>query len=383
MPTQFAAEEYAARAARLRDSMKRDGLDGMLLFAQESMFWLTGYDTFGFCFFQCLVVPLDGDPVLLTRAPDLRQARFTSDIRDVRIWKDAADANPAAELRAVLEGAGLRNCRLGIETDTHGLTLRAGRAVERELDGVVELVDRTLLVPRLRLKKSEAEIACARKAGALADAALDAAWVHIRAGGSEAEALAAMQGTILAAGGDYPANPFIVGSGEGALLCRYYSGRRNLDAEDQLTLEWAGTWRLYHAARMATVVIGTPRDAHRTMFAAAREALLRCEERLVAGRSFGDVYRAHAETLDEAGLGDHRLNACGYSLGARYAPSWMDSFMFYEGNPEPVEPGMVLFLHMILMDSDSGAAMCLGRTSVTTEDGPEPICGREIRLLCR
>ena len=53
----------------------------MLLFAQESMYWLTGYDTFGFCFFQCLVVKADGSMVLLTRSADLRQARQTSTSR--------------------------------------------------------------------------------------------------------------------------------------------------------------------------------------------------------------------------------------------------------------------------------------------------------------
>ena len=31
-----------------------------VLFAQESMYWLTGYNSFGFCFFQCLVLRADG-----------------------------------------------------------------------------------------------------------------------------------------------------------------------------------------------------------------------------------------------------------------------------------------------------------------------------------
>jgi len=35
-----------------------------------------------------------------------------------------------------------------------------------------------------------------------------------------------------------------------------------------------------------------------------------------------------------------------------------------------VEPDMILFAHMILMDSDAGAAMCLGRTYLTTTDAP-------------
>ena len=60
----------------------------MLLFAQESLFWLTGYDTFGFCLHQCLYVDADGRMALLTRSADLRQARHTSTIADVRVWAD-------------------------------------------------------------------------------------------------------------------------------------------------------------------------------------------------------------------------------------------------------------------------------------------------------
>jgi len=69
----------------------------------------------------------------------------------------------------------------------------------------------------------------------------------------------------------------------------------------------------------------------------------------------------------------HRFNACGYSLGAVYAPCWMDWPMFFAGNPVTLAPGMVFFLHMILMDSDAGLAMTLGRTSLITERGPEPL----------
>lgn len=47
--------------------MARRGLDALLIFRQESMYWLTGYDTFGYVFFQCLVLGADGRMTLLTR----------------------------------------------------------------------------------------------------------------------------------------------------------------------------------------------------------------------------------------------------------------------------------------------------------------------------
>ena len=68
MALHFAEEEYAARLARLTARMQEEKLDAILLFAQESMYWLTGYDTFGYCFFQTLVVTKDGCEVI-TRFP--------------------------------------------------------------------------------------------------------------------------------------------------------------------------------------------------------------------------------------------------------------------------------------------------------------------------
>ena len=94
---------------------------------------------------------------------------------------------------------------------------------------------------------------------------------------------------------------------------------------------------------------------------------------MTPGNTFGDIFTAHTKVMDAAGLARHRLNACGYSLGARYAPCWMDGPMFYSGNDTVVAPNMTLFAHMIIMDSDSQTAMCLGATYLTQNGHPEPL----------
>ncbi len=94
---------------------------------------------------------------------------------------------------------------------------------------------------------------------------------------------------------------------------------------------------------------------------------------LSASATYGDIFDAHAKALDNAGFGAHKLNACGYSLGALYPPTWMDWPMIYAGNPVVVEPGMVIFMHMILLDCDHHLAMALGDTVVVTPDGCETL----------
>lgn len=383
MALHFEKTEFDARRDRLVIEMAERKLDAMLLFAQESMYWLTGYDTFGFCFFQCLVVKADGSMVLMTRSADLRQARHTSILDNIVVWTDRDGANPASELRNLLNELDLLGCRIGVEYDTHGLTAKNGRLLDEELKTFAATEDASDIVSRLRLLKSAAEIAKAQKAAALSDDALDAALPLIRQGGDEGAILAAMQAAVFAGGGDYPANEFIIGSGADALLCRYKAGRRKLNKNDQLTLEWAGVFHHYHAPMMRTVLTGKVSKRHQELFDAAHDALTAVEKAMVPGKTFGDVFDAHARVMETHGLTRHRLNACGYSVGARFTPSWMDMPMFYAGNPESIAPDMTLFAHMIIMDSDSETAMTLGRTYLTTENDPKPLSRHDLDLIVR
>lgn len=383
MALHFERSEFDARRDRLMIELAERKLDAILLFAQESMYWLTGYDTFGFCFFQCLVVKADGSMTLLTRSADLRQARNTSIIENIVLWTDREGANPAIDLRNLLNELDLLGARIGVEYDTHGLTAYNGRRLDEQLQTFGQIADASGIVARLRLFKSPAEILKVEKAAALSDDALDAALPLIKQGGDEAAILAAMQGTVLAGGGDYPANEFIVGSGPDALLCRYKAGRRKLNKNDQLTLEWAGVFHHYHAPMMCTVLTGKASKRHQELFEAAQAALLAIEKTLTPDNTFGDVFDAHARTMEAHGLTRHRLNACGYSVGARFAPSWMDMPMFYQGNQEPIAPNMTLFAHVIIMDSETETAMTLGRTYLTTESQARSLSRHDLDLIVK
>lgn len=381
MPIHFAVEEYARRQQQAAAALAASGLDALLCFRQESMYWLSGYDTFGYCFFQCLILRADGSMTLLTREPDRRQAQITSVIEDVRVWVDREGVNPAEDLRDLLAELGLGRARLGIEYEAYGLTGRNARRLDSALSGFAETEDQSELISRLRVIKSPAEMACIRRAAGLADDALDAALARAGAGAFEGDILADMQGAVFSGGGDYPGNEFIIGSGTTALLCRYQTDRRHLDAQDQLTLEWAGVYRRYHAAMMRTILVGDVHEEHRQMHAAADEAMSACVEACSPGRTCGDVFDAHARVIDAAGLRPHRLNACGYAMGATFAPMWMDWPMFYTGNPVEIVPGMAFFIHIILMNSDSGRAMTLGQSVEVTEAGAIPLHRHDTSLL--
>ena len=370
MTLHFTDDEFARRQAAAQAALSEQGLDAVLLFAPESHFWLCGYDTFGFSMFQCMVLTARGDLHLLTRMPDLRQARYTSTLNEdqIHIWPEFQGANPVNDLKQLLSDLDVGARRIGYESQTAGLTDYNGRLLR---EAWTDLIDASDLIRSLRRLKSPAEIEMHRRAAALSDDALDAAIAATRPGAFEGDILADMQGAVFRGGGDYAGNEFIIGSGPGALLCRYFSGRRHLDAQDQLTLEWSGTFARYHAAMMRTLIVGQADDTHRRLHDAAAEALVACETAIRPGAPMGDVYAAHADVFDRRGLSHARLQACGYGMGAVFNPIWVDFPMFYEGNPLIMQENQVFFLHMVLMDSDSGHAMTLGHSVLVTETGCE------------
>ena len=149
MPLHFTPEEFAERRRRTCDELAAAGLDGLLMFRQESMYYLTGYDSFGYAFFQCLFLHAAGRLVLLTRLPDLRQAQFTSDIEDIRIWTDEADTSSVGQLREILDEFRCRGSRLGVEYEAYGLTAHLGRQLRAALDGFCTLTDASELIRSL------------------------------------------------------------------------------------------------------------------------------------------------------------------------------------------------------------------------------------------
>ena len=368
----FPRNELEGRIAAAREALSGQRLDAALVFAQETDYWLTGYDTGGFVFFQCLVVTLEGPLTLLTRRPDQVQARDTSIIDDVRIWWDADDADPARDLRDILAEKGLRGRAVGIEFGTHGLTGLNHQRVRDTLDGFCTLVDVSWLLRRLRLSKSAGEMACVRRAAELCRASLEDVIAAARPGVMDTTLKSVFLKRVLEGGADMPPNPPLFNSGRRALYGRGVSGGRVLEARDQIIVEYPVSFRRYNVKTEWTIVLGAldPRQAR--MYEVARRALAEMTATARPGRRLGDIFEAHARILDEGGYARHRYGACGYSVGVSFPPTSMDvPPMIYPGAALECVPGMTLFYHVMITDTDTGLAMGVGHTLLVTGDAPE------------
>ena len=122
MALHFSKQEFISRKKNTLKSMKEQNLDALLIFRQESMYWLTGYDTFGYVFFQTLILDKNGDTKLQTRAPDQRQAQKTSNNEKIKISIDKDGSNPTNDLKQILNDLNLQNKNIGIEYEAYGMT---------------------------------------------------------------------------------------------------------------------------------------------------------------------------------------------------------------------------------------------------------------------
>ncbi|KAJ6784532.1 hypothetical protein PWT90_06068 [Aphanocladium album] len=369
----FSEQEFAERRAKVLELMKREKLDGFLFTKQESLYYMTGYDTFGYVFFQAMYFHNDGQMRLITRIPDFRQALYTSILeqKDILIRSDDAGSNPVSLVPKVLQDFGINSassCRIGYEPDSCSLTHRLGRALETAVDGLCTLVDHSdLLTRELRIVKTETEMRKVRKAAYLADFALIRTLKLAKPGAYEGDLWREIVGTVYEGGGDDPANENILVSGNKAVLTRYSTGKDTI--ERQITLEHAAAYKHYHACLMRTIPLGGITKLARQMHEVNKLQMQACMGALRPGRPIGDVFEAYARVADEKGFRDQRFNSCGYSLGATFAPTWMDFPMFVRGQDVVARQGMVFFIHIILMDKATDTASSLGQTVEVTAEG--------------
>ncbi len=148
MSLHFSKDEFSKRKQDVLNLMDQQNLDALLMFRQESMYWLTGYDTFGYVFFQTLVLDKKGNVILLTRAPDLRQAQNTSNIEDIRIWIDKDGTNPTDNLKEILNELNLKDKKIGVEYEAYGMTGRNALRLNKSLENYCKIDDQSELITK-------------------------------------------------------------------------------------------------------------------------------------------------------------------------------------------------------------------------------------------
>src|SRR6059058_5023337 len=161
----FSLEEYAERVAKVRARLEERGLDALLVYWPENIYYLTGYDTLGYFNYQLLVLPRMGEPFFVIRRLERQNALDITWLEACEVYQDTED--PAETTIAALR-------QRGVELDAWFLTTRNYLKLAAAL-GSDRLVDASQLVNRIRLVKSAREIEYIRAAARTVEAAAEAA----------------------------------------------------------------------------------------------------------------------------------------------------------------------------------------------------------------
>lgn len=336
----FTDEELRDRLEAVRRAMMAREMDMVLLSTPENIFYLTGLDHWGYFAPHLLIVPTEGEMVLVTRQMErvsierqVRNALFqghedheTAADLAVRVLKDArvAKDRSRAVLKAVVEEIEEQSdgaMRIGVETWSSGHPYGFGKALRESLSEV-DWVDVTGLVDELRLVKSLAEQDLMRKAASVSDAAAEAAIDAIRDGAHERDVVAECHATMIRSGGDTPGfGPFIR---PGARLGEEHAtwGNGTYLAGEPVFIELSGCVSRYHSPLGRLIHVGAIRDEDARMAEVASNAFDAVLGALHPGARARDVYASWQAVADEAGLADYRRHHCGYCVGIGFPPSW-------------------------------------------------------------
>ncbi len=370
----FSREEFSQRQQKTRKHLQNLELDGLLLFKIEDMYWLTGYESDGFCIFGCMFIGTDGALTHLARPADLGNLSYSSICEDVRISPDTEDSTRAEHVKDMLRSLGMEGKKIGIQVDTMGLTPRLFLEISEILDGWCDLTVAPDFIRILRLVKSSQELSYFRKAGEVMDVVMNKVIEATCPGAFEGDIYATFYDTLFRLDADLPAHIPPLGSGDSALNLRYTTKRKNVSENDQVTLELGLAYRHYHVACMGVVLTGPEiNNRHLKMHKTSVIALDAVQAALRPGTTVGELYDIYKETLEEHGEHDAVLTVAGYTMGAMWPPTWMEEPMIFEGNPLVLEENMTFFNHMILNDREIGLSMAVGETAIVTKDVPEII----------
>jgi Xaa-Pro dipeptidase len=373
----------ARRLELARGLMGDNGLDALVLFGTSATngagmanaFWLSNYLDLHHCY---LVVPADDHRELALYVGLRNHLPGAREISDVPVieW---GGYDPAATVACRLEELGIRRGRVGLVGVNakfsigmpygHFVSLR--RALPR-----VQLTDFTASFQRLRMVKSDEEIARLRRAAALTDDAIFALAAAARPGVKEVELVASAEAAYRPEGA-VPRITFLrsmaMDDPTGCVPAQVPS-RRRLKAGDVVITEVSASYLGYTGQIHRPVFVDCePTAEWRRMFDAARTAYNEMAAAMRPGAHEADIIRA-AEPIPAAGYDIYDDLIHGY--GVDIMAPLIDRHCF--GRPpghrgERFERNMAIVIQPNPITPDERMGLQVGALTVVTETRAESL----------
>lgn len=361
----FSDGEFANRYALVRDAMRAEDLEALVVYGNWSSYNEVQYfSNFPVAWEGVVIFPLEGEPVLLVNfynhQPNARRVSFIEDVRWIGpdLGRTVADD---------LRQRGVRG-KVGIAGQ---IPLQRYQNVRAALEPS-EVVDFTQRIIDLRLVKSDEELAFIRRGAELTDKTMEALEHEARPGLVEHDLARIVQSAYLGEGGRnvihfMGTTPM---SAPTVPVPAQHQSMRRIEAGDVLLTEISACYHGYMGQILRPFAIGAPpTDEYRRMYDVAVDTFERIKGVLRAGATSDDVI-AQGDAIQEAGYSIYDDLLHGLNGG-----SWMPILWTRQMRPEPptfvFQENMTVVIQPAVVTTDASRGVQVGELVRITHDGAE------------
>ncbi|MDD9207669.1 ectoine hydrolase [Georgenia sp. 10Sc9-8] len=364
----FPPEEYERRLTELRQRMERRLLDAVVITDPENLMYLTDYQTTGYSFFQALVVPLESEPFMITRAMEESNVIERTWVELTRPYPDTGDA--IQQLVTSLNEFGLATKRVGYERNSYFFPAYQQDRIHTSFTRGT-LMDCFGIVEEGRRRKSPAEIEIMQRAAVATQAGMTAGLQAVEAGVTENDIAAAITSAMFRAGGEHPAVLPYVTSGPRTMIGHATWEGRTVQPGEHVFLEVGGCYRRYHTAMMRTAVVGELSDSMAQAQDRMKLALAELRSAMGPGMTVSDADGIVRHIITDNNIGAKLVTRSGYSIGIAFPPSWDEGYILSlnPGDYTVLEEGMTFHVLPWMWGVDGDKTVGISDTLRITADG--------------
>ncbi len=366
----FPAEEYETRINALRQHIQERCMDAVVITDPENIMYLTDYQTTGYSFFQALIVPLDQEPFMITRALEESNVIERTWVEITRPYPDTGDA--IQMLVETLREFNLSDKCIGYERNSYFFPAYQQDFIHTTLIEA-KLLDCFGIVEEGRICKSPAEIALMQQAAIATEEGMKAGLEASVAGATENEIGAAICAAMFRAGGETPAVMPYVTSGPRTMIGHATWEGRTVKPGEHVFLEVGGCYRRYHTAMMRTAINGELTDSMYKAQELMKLALDTLHDYVQPGMTVSDVDNLVRNIISHNDVGARLVTRSGYSIGIAFPPSWDEGYIcsLKQGDSSVLREGMTFHIIPWMWGVDGDKTCGISDTIRVTETGIE------------
>lgn len=367
----FSPEEFEQRRARVRDAIAKAGLDWLVAFHPVSIHWLTGSDAKSYQEFQCLLISAAPGPIrVLAREGERNEYRDDAHVDEIRTFGGGENEDPVVAFERLVEDAGLRGARVGMEVPAYYLHPHHYVRVKQVLGGAL-VAEPTNLIHDLKLVKSAAELAYIREASRIADVAMAVFAGSLAEGRTELAVAGNVYQSLLGSGSGLAASTLNLVSGERSCFSHGAPTERRLRRGDFGNVEYGSAYKRYTATIGRQFSIGAPTPRMRELYDIVRRACDACIAAIRDGVPATVPHAAAKRVIGEAGLEHGRVHTSGYGLAPGFPPTWGEPMHMLANSPYILRAGMVVSVEPPVFLGEERLGARIIDNVLVTKDGAE------------